>query len=529
MEVREILLGDEAVALGALHAGISGAFGYPGTPSTEMFEYVEAHAEEWNVHAKWSANEKVAYEEALGMSFAGKRSIVSMKHVGLNVAADAFVNSGVTGVNGGLVLMVADDPGMHSSQNEQDSRYYAKFAAVPCYEPKNQQECYDMVREAFDVSERLRLPIMIRIVTRLAHSRADVVIGDPCEKNGLNPPTDHQQFTLLPANARRNWAALVARQGEIVAESEASSFNKLELDGRDRKIGIIANGVACNYVREAFGGKVPYVMLGISRYPLPLGLIKRLVDSVETVYVFEEGYPLIEEAIAGINGIGKVLHGRADGTVPATGELTPAIAATVFGIAHTGGVKSTLEYVPGRPPKLCHGCSHGDSYMLIKMVLNDYPIKRTFSDIGCYTLGFYEPFNGVHSCVDMGASVSMAKGASHAGLHPVVATIGDSTFMHSGMTGLVGAARDNANMTLCILDNSSVAMTGTQLTMATGDALYNVVRGLGVPEEHIRIINPLRNKMEQNAAILKAEVDYNGLSVIILRRICVQAARKARG
>ncbi len=529
MEVREILLGDEAVALGAIHAGISGAFGYPGTPSTEMFEYVEAHAEKWGVHARWSANEKVGYEEALGMSFAGRRAIVSMKHVGLNVAADAFVNSGVTGVNGGLVLMVADDPGMHSSQNEQDSRYYAKFASVPCYEPKNQQECYDMVREAFDVSERLRLPVMIRMVTRLAHSRADVVIADPLPQKGLNPPTDHQQFTLLPGNARRNWAALVARQGEIVAESDGSRFNKLELDGRDRKIGIIANGVACNYVREAFDGRVPYAMLSISRYPMPLGLVKRLVDAVDTVYVFEEGYPLIEEAIAGINGIGKVLHGRSDGTVPATGELTPAIAASVFGIAATGGIKSTLEHVPGRPPKLCTGCSHGDSYMLIKEVLKDYPVKRTFSDIGCYTLGFYEPFGGVHSCVDMGASVSMAKGASHAGLHPVVATIGDSTFMHSGMTGLVGAARDNANMTLCILDNSSVAMTGTQETMATGDALYNVVRGLGVPEEHIKIINPLRNKMEQNAAIFKAEVDFHGLSVIILRRICVQAARKARG
>lgn len=529
MDVREILLGDEAVALGALHAGISGAFGYPGTPSTEMFEYVEPLAAEYGVHARWSANEKVAYEEALGMSFAGKRAIVSMKHVGLNVAADAFVNSGVTGVNGGLVLMVADDPGMHSSQNEQDSRFYAKFAAVPCYEPKNQQECYDMVREAFDVSERLRLPIVLRMVTRLAHSRADVVIGDRRPQNGLNPPTDKQQFTLLPGNARRNWAALVARQGEIIGESEASRFNRLELDGRDRRIGIIANGVACNYVREAFGGEVPYGMLSISRYPLPLGLIRKLVDACETIYVFEEGYPLIEEAIAGINGIGKPLHGRSDGTVPATGELTPAIAMDVFGIDRTGGIKSTLEHVPGRPPKLCQGCSHADSYMLIKEVLKDYPVKRTFSDIGCYTLGFYEPFDGVHSCVDMGASVSMAKGASHGGLFPVIATIGDSTFMHSGMTGLVGAARDNANMTLCILDNSSVAMTGTQETMATGDALYNVVRGLGVPEEHIKIINPLRNKMEQNAAILKAEVEYRGLSVIILRRICVQAARKARG
>jgi len=529
MDVREILLGDEAVALGALHAGISGAFGYPGTPSTEMFEYVEAHAEEWSVRAVWSANEKVAYEEALGMSFAGKRSIVSMKHVGLNVAADAFVNSGVTGVNGGLVLMVADDPGMHSSQNEQDSRYYAKFAAVPCYEPKNQQECYDMVREAFDVSERLRLPIVMRMVTRLAHSRADVVIAEPRPQNVLNPVTDPNQFTLLPGLARVAWAKLAAKQPELIADSEASRFNTLEMDGRDTKIGIIANGVACNYVREVFDGQVPYPMLSIRRYPMPLKLIKTLIDAVDVVYVFEEGYPLIEDAIAGINGIGKTLHGRADGTVPLTGELTPAIAAKVFGIAATGGIKSTLATVPGRPPKLCQGCSHGDTYKLIRDVLCDYPVKRAFADIGCYTLGYYEPYNGVHSCVDMGASVSMAKGASHAGLFPVVATIGDSTFMHSGMTGLVGAARDNANMTLFILDNSTVAMTGTQLTMATGDALYNVVKGLGVPEDHIKVINPLPKNHDENMVVVKGEIEHQGLSVIIARRVCIQAARRARG
>lgn len=529
MDVREILLGDEAVALGALHAGISGAFGYPGTPSTEMFEYVEAHAEKWGVIARWSANEKVAYEEALGMSFAGKRSIVSMKHVGLNVAADAFVNSGVTGVHGGLVLMVADDPGMHSSQNEQDSRFYAKFAGVPCYEPRNQQECYDMVREAFDLSEKLELPVVMRMVTRLAHSRADVLLGEPRPQNKLDPVTDPTHFTLLPGVARKRWAKVAAMQPEIIADSEASRFNTLELEGRDTKIGIIANGVASNYVREIWDGQVPYAMLSIRRYPLPMALIKKLVDAVDVVYVFEEGYPLIEEAITGINGIGKPLHARADGTVPRTGELTPAIAKQVFGIQPSGGVKSTLEHVPGRPPKLCQGCSHADTYNLIRETLKDYPVKRAFADIGCYTLGFYEPFNGVHSCVDMGASITMAKGASAAGLFPVVATIGDSTFMHSGMTGLVGAARDNANMTLFILDNSTVAMTGTQLTMATGDALYNVVKGLGVPEDHIKIITPLPRKHEENMAVVKAEIEHNGLSVIIARRVCIQAARKARG
>lgn len=526
MAVRELLLGDEAVALGAIHAGISGAYGYPGTPSTEMFEYIEPLSEQWGIHAIWSANEKVAYEEALGMSFAGKRAIVSMKHVGLNVAADAFVNSGVTGVRGGLVLMVADDPGMHSSQNEQDSRFYAKFALVPCYEPSNQQECYDMVREAFDVSESTGLPVVMRLVTRLAHSRADVQVCEPRKQNALNPADDPAQFTLLPANARRSYAKLTAKQDELNKQSDDSQFNTLALDGRDKKIGIIANGVACNYVREAFGGKVPYAMLSIRRYPMPMGLLTKLIDSVDEVYIVEEGQPIIEELILGVKGIGKPVHGRFDGTVPRTGEMTPAIASKVFGFAKAEGVKSTLGAIPGRPPKLCPGCSHADSYMLMKDALEPYSVKRAFSDIGCYTLGAYEPFDGIHSCVDMGASITMAAGAAHAGLFPVLCTIGDSTFIHSGMTGLIGAVRGNVNMNVLILDNGTVAMTGTQQTMATGDDMYNVIRGLGVPEEHIKVIVPVKSKYEENLATLRGEIEYKGLSVIIARRACVQAVRK---
>ncbi len=526
MAERELLLGDEAVALGAIHAGISGAYGYPGTPSTELFEYVQGKAQEEGIHAVWSANEKVAYEEALGMSFAGRRSVISMKHVGLNVAADAFVNSGVTGVNGGLVLCVADDPGMHSSQNEQDSRFYAKFALVPCLEPADQQEAYDMTRKAYALSESLKLPVVMRLVTRLAHSRADVATREREPQKPLDPPTDFFNFTLLPTNARVMYQRLADQQPRLQELSEASEWNTLT-DGPDHSRGIIVNGIAVNYLGEVYGGKVPHPVLKIGQYPVPVGKIRALLEKVDEVVVIEEGYPLIEEMIRGVSGVaGKTIRGKLDGTVPRCGEMTPSIVAKAMGLPAAESVKASMDHVPGRPPKLCPGCAHADVFAIVHEALSPWPGLKMFSDIGCYTLGFYAPHNAIHSCVDMGASISMAAGAAHAGFHPAVAAIGDSTFGHSGMTGLMTAIRDNAPMTLIILDNGTVAMTGTQKTMCTGEDLVNIVKGLGIDPDHLKVIEPHRARMAEQVKILRDEFEYRGTSVIIARRPCVQLKRK---
>ncbi|MBM4395013.1 MAG: indolepyruvate ferredoxin oxidoreductase [Deltaproteobacteria bacterium] len=523
---RELLLGDEAVALAAIHAGISGAYGYPGTPSTELFEYIENVREQHGIYARWSANEKVAYEEALGMSFAGRRAIVSMKHVGLNVAADPFVNSGVTGVNGGLVICVADDPGMHSSQDEQDSRHYAKFALIPCLEPHDQQEAYDMTLAAFDLSEEVGLPVMVRIVTRLAHSRSDVVAGTPRPQNPLRAPLDPIQFTLLPSNARMLYSRLTDKQPALLEGSEVSHFNLLSLDG-DRSRGIVTHGIAWNYVREAFGGAVPHPCVQIGRYPIPTAKLMRLVEAVPEIVVVEEGYPLIEEALRGVAGIpGKRILGKLDGTFPRTGELNPTNVAAGLGFPRPQLMSPALERVPGRPPTLCPGCGHTDAFAVIKEAMAPYGGHRLFSDIGCYTLGFYPPHGAIQSCVCMGASISMAAGAAHAGQWPVICAIGDSTFAHSGMTPLLTAARRNTDINVFILDNGTVAMTGTQETLATGEELDAIVRGLGVPPEHVRVFTPLAGRREENVRIIREEIEYKGTSVLIARRPCVQAKRR---
>lgn len=522
MSKKELLLGDEAVALAAIRAGISGAYGYPGTPSTEIFEYIAPRAEKYGIHAKWSANEKVAVEEALGMSFAGKRAIVTMKHVGLNVAADPFMNSAVTGVNGGLVVCVADDPGMHSSQNEQDSRYYAKFALLPCFEPSNQQEAYDMTIKAFELSESVGLPVVMRLVTRLAHSRADVVAGETRAQNPTMPPKDVAQFTLLPTNARVQYRSLTDKQADLEKAAVESQFNSLVLEG-DRSRGIVVNGIAHNYLREAFGGVVPFPHLKICQYPVPMESLRQLIETVDEIVVVEEGYPLIEDILRGVVGIpGKAIRGKYDKTLPRTGELDPTIVATAFGKGVKSALKATLADVPGRPPKMCQGCSHIDTYALFKIATQEWGSPKMFGDIGCSTLGFYEPHHAIHSCVDMGASISMAAGAAHAGIFPSICAIGDSTFAHSGMTPLLGAASENVNMVVVILDNGTVAMTGTQDTLATGERLVEICKGLGVPGEHVRVINPTKRYQEENVKIIQEEVRHEGISVIISRRPCIQ-------
>ncbi|HOI88481.1 MAG TPA: thiamine pyrophosphate-dependent enzyme [Lentimicrobium sp.] len=524
-----LLLGDEAIAQGALDAGLSGIYAYPGTPSTEITEYVmhSSEAKNGKVVASWGANEKTAMEAALGMSYAGKRAMVCMKHVGLNVAADAFVNSAITGANGGLIVVAADDPSMHSSQNEQDSRFYGKFALIPILEPGNQQEAYDMVHYGFELSEKFRIPVMMRITTRLAHSRAGVARLEPKAQNEIRLPENLKQFILLPANARRQYKHLLGTQAAFISESEKSAFNRL-VDHPDKKLGIIACGLAYNYLVENYPDhSVPHPVLRIGQYPLPEHMIRGLYDSCDALLVLEDGYPLVEEMIRGFMNNGKPVMGRLDGTIPRDGELNPNIIARALGLTDTRG-NDIPKIVSNRPPSLCKGCPHIYSYNALNEALSSLTKGRVFADIGCYTLGALEPFDAINSCVDMGASITMAKGAADAGLVPAVAVIGDSTFTHSGMTGLLDAVLAKSPVTVMILDNATTAMTGGQDSAAAGK-IEDICQAIGVEKEHIRIINPLQKYHEENLAIIKEELAYEGVSVVIPRRECIQtAARRLR-
>jgi len=521
-----LLLGDEAIALGALDAGISGIYAYPGTPSTEITEFVQnsKSARERNVHCTWSSNEKTAMEAALGMSYAGKRAMVCMKHVGLNVAADPFINSAITGANGGLIVVSADDPSMHSSQNEQDSRFYGKFALVPILEPSNQQEAYDMVHYGFDFSEKYKIPVLLRITTRMAHSRSGVARIECREENDLHMPSDLRQFVLLPAIARKRYKELLGSHQHFIEESEISPFNTY-YEGTDKSLGILVAGIALNYLKENYpGGKVPHPVLKIGQYPLPRKLVEKLLGECEEILIIEDGYPMIEEMIQGYIPCGKKIRGRFDGTIPRTGELNPNILARALGLTDTMGLP-VPDLMVNRPPQLCAGCPHIDSYKALNEVMEELTKGRVFSDIGCYTLGALWPYEAINSCVDMGASITMAKGAADAGLVPAIAVIGDSTFTHSGITGLLDAVNDKSPLTVIILDNETTGMTGGQDSAAHG-RLESICKGIGVEEEHIRVLKPLKKYHEEYVKILKEEIAYLGVSVVIPRRECIVTVDK---
>ena len=457
MTGKRLLLGDEAIALGALHAGLSGVYAYPGTPSTEITEFIQgdALARERGVRSRWCTNEKTAMEAALGMSYAGKRALVCMKHVGMNVCADAFVNAGITGVKGGLVVVAADDPSMHSSQNEQDSRFYGKFALIP--------------------------------------------------------------------NAKRQYAALVAKQPELLQRSLDSSHNLLEEKGSS--LGVIACGIAYNYVREALPNEVS--VLKVSQYPLPEGLVRELAAASGEILVVEDGQPFAEEQVRGLLGPDYPVSGRLNGRLPRTGELNPDNVAVALG-EPAGAVHAPAHSLAPRPPQLCQGCGHRDVYTALNQVLADYPTARVFGDIGCYTLGALPPFRAIDTCVDMGASITMAKGAADAGVHPAVAVIGDSTFTHSGMTSLLDAVNDNAAITVILSDNLTTAMTGGQDSAGT-HKFEAICLALGVEREHLHVVVPLPKNMEEITRIIREELDYKGVSVIIPQRECMQTlARKNR-
>lgn len=521
---KELLLGAEVIAVAAMDEGISGVYAYPGTPSTEIATYIQESkcAKDKNIRSAWSANEKTAYEAALGMSYAGKRSLVCMKHVGLNVAADAFINSAITGVNGGLVLLVADDPSMHSSQNEQDTRFYGKFAYLPVLEPANQQETYRIVRYAFNLSEEVKLPVIVRITTRLSHSRSVIQRTTSVDANPLSLETEKMKWILLPGNARKRYKNLLDMQKTLMQISENSKFNVEEKGEGD--FGIIAFGLAYNYVMEVLSSyQLNIPVLKISQYPLPEQKIKEFTNRFNKVMIAEEGYPIYEELLRGFFDNQK-FTGRLDGTLPRVGELSPdAIYNAIF-----NKPKFTMavpEVVANRPPELCQGCSHRDLFEALNTVMATYDHKHVFGDIGCYTLGALPPYSAINTCVDMGASVTMAKGAADAGLHPAVAVIGDSTFTHSGITGLLDAVNDKTKMTLIISDNYTTAMTGGQESSGT-NKLQQICEGIGVKKEHIHTIVPLKKNLEENIETMKQAFEYEGVSVIIACRECIQTLRR---
>ncbi|MEI7761878.1 MAG: thiamine pyrophosphate-dependent enzyme [Comamonadaceae bacterium] len=530
----EILLGDEAVARGAIDAGISAAYAYPGTPSTEIYQTIQDYAKQHSlpVRGMWSTNEKVALEEGIGVSYAGGRAMVSMKHVGLNVAADPFMNVAVSGAHGGLVIAVADDPSMHSSQNEQDSRYFADFAMVPCLEPGDQQQCYDFTREAFELSERLQVPVLLRLVTRLAHSRAAVTLATARAQNVPNYVEDPSRYTLLPVNARKAYAKLVDKQPALQDYSENHAGNALTLRGNG-KPGILVSGLGWNYLKEAMGDALEgYNLLRVGVYPLPVKKIRQLLDASSEVWIVEEGYPFIERYVSALGLMReRPIHGKMTGALPRMGELTQDTIRRCFGLPVSVSlqIEGLSDVLVGRPPRLCDKCPHTDAYIAINQVLTQYdPGVRVMGDIGCYTLGYLQPYNAIHSCLCMGSSIGMAIGAAHTGMTPSLCVIGDGTFTHSGMAPLLDAARDNTNIKVFILDNSIVAMTGGQPTMATDEEVVDLVAGLGVPREHIRIVVPLPNRKDQTLAIINEELPYKGLSVIIARRACVTYAKQIK-
>jgi indolepyruvate ferredoxin oxidoreductase alpha subunit len=536
----QALLGDEALALGAMHAGLSSAYGYPGTPSTEIMEFLLKNAGAGKrPFAAWCANEKTAYEEALGASYAGRRALVTMKHVGLNVAADPFVNSGLLDIRGGLVLAVADDPGMHSSQNEQDSRFYAAYAKIICFEPADQQEAYDMAREAFDVSERFHIPVMVRLTTRISHSRAGVAVAAPRGENPLTARPDPSGWVFLPMRARESYRRLLEKQKDFLAYSEASAYNSLALNtapglGADTgagDYGVITTGLGRNYYLENagdLGATPPHLHIGV--YPLPVEKIRRLAAGVKKLLVIEEGMPVAETAIRGVLPLGLEIRGRQDGLLPPDGELNPDIVREALGLPRRGRVAADLGglRLAGRPPQLCAGCPHADTYALIKNVISGLDGYSLTADIGCYSLGAAPPHLMPETIVCMGASVGMAKGAAEAGVKNALAIIGDSTFLHSGIPPLIDAAARNTPMTLVILDNSTVAMTGAQETILPSSALAPLIGGLGVDPGHIITIAAHRKNEQENTEILRREIAYQGLSVIIAARECLEAVKSRR-
>lgn len=465
--MQKLLSGNEAIAQGAWEAGVRVGVGYPGTPSTETLENLSTYDD---VYCEWSPNEKVALEVALGSAMGGARSLVTMKHVGVNVAADPLLSACNTGVNAGLVILAADDPSMFSSQNEQDSRNYAAFARVPMLEPADSAEAHEFAQRAFQISEDFDTPVMIRESMRIAHTKSLVDCSEKRVGDDLRDFTpDASKYVMMPAYARGRRQAVIERTRELVEFAEATDLNRIEM--RDSSIGIIASGAVYQHVRDALP-QASIFKLGLS-WPLPPAKLKEFADAVEHLYVVEEACDYFAEHV---RALGIATEQPPAGPLPEAGELTPALIKRAFGVELPQAL-APCEDLPPRPPSLCAGCPH----RLVFTVLRD--MKAIVSgDIGCYTLGATAPLNAVHSTIDMGASLSVAHGLELADVpvrngRPVVGVIGDSTFAHSGITSMLGTIYNAGAGTLCILDNRTTAMTGCQGNPCNGITLHEQVRG----------------------------------------------------
>ena len=500
--------------------------------AVDEIEYIQRYIKknESDVIARWCSNEKTAYEGSVGVSYAGKRTLVTMKHVGLNVAADAFMNSALMKINGGLVVAVADDPGMHSSQNEQDSRYYADFAKIVCLEPRNHQEVYDMTVEAFRISELFHIPVMVKLVTRLSHSRSVIKRMDSLSASDFGKAEDKLKWMALPSLSRGNWKDLLEKQNEFLDYSEDSNFNKLEINSNFKEFGVITTGLGCNYYFENFEDlpqKPSHLHIGV--YPVPEKQIRKLASSVAGLIVIEEGYPFVERMLNGIINEAIPVHGKLDGTLPAYGELNPDNVRKAIGLVPRENQGAGQASLPGRPPQLCAGCPHTDAFKALNEAVASFSESIVTGDIGCYALGALPPHSAIETLLCMGASIGMARGASEAGRKNVVASIGDSTFLHSGVTALIDAASTNTDMTLMIMDNSTTAMTGMQDTIMTSPMIKNIVLACGVDPEHLKELKVLSKNHEENFCTIKKEIEYEGLSVVITLRECIHVVGKIRG
>lgn len=531
-----LLLGNEAIARGALEAGVSFATCYPGTPSSEIPEQFFSISKESDLYFEYSTNEKVAMEVGAGAAACGLRTIVTMKHVGLNVAADPLMTLAYVGVKGGMVIINADDPSLFSSQNEQDNRYYAKLSALPMLEPTNAQEMKDMTLAAFDLSEKLELPVILRTTTRLNHIRGEVRFGDLglIKTKGMFRKNPFSLVTV-PAVSRQLHKVLLEKYDSAKDESEGSVHNQVIGDG---KWGIAVNGVSFNYVKDAVSDlgiaeKTSILKLGFS-WPMPEKLCTRFLKQTEKVLVVEELEPVIEndlKAIAQENNINIPIEGKGAGNLSRLFEYDPgmvrAAVSEYFGVDYDApeiiDISDTPE-LPGRPPNLCPGCPHRATYHAIKQVYGPDAIYPT--DIGCYTLGLLPPISMADFLICMGSSVSSSCGFSRASDKQVVSFIGDSTFFHSGITGLINAVHNNHKFTLVILDNGTTAMTGHQPhpgvdaglmgVEKTQISIEQVVRGCGVKD--VRVIRPF--KVKKAIEEIKGAMEYDGLSVIISKEIC---------
>ncbi|MBM7562264.1 indolepyruvate ferredoxin oxidoreductase subunit alpha [Fusibacter tunisiensis] len=516
--MKHLMTGNEAVARGAYEAGVSYASAYPGTPSTEILENMAQYKDV--LTAEWANNEKVALETAIGASMAGVRTLAAMKHVGVNVAADPLFTIGYTGITGGLVLVSADDPGCHSSQNEQDNRYYAKFAKIACVEPSDSQESKDFMKSAFEISEKFDVPVLFRMTTRVCHSKGLVDFEERQEVPIIPYVKKPQKFIAAPAHARILHPIVEDKLKAMEAFSNETPLNRIEWGSK--KIGIVTSGVAYTYAREVFGESASYLKLGFT-HPLPMDKIRSFAKEVETLYVIEELEPYIEEQMkaAGISCIGK-------DKVPRVGELNPDIVAKALLGEERETVHPNDDLIVGRPPTLCAGCPHRGFFFTLSKKKN---VVIT-GDIGCYTLGSSEPLNATDSVICMGASISMGHGAKkaferHNVDKRVVSVIGDSTFFHTGVNSLINTAYNGGNTVNVILDNRITGMTGHQENPGSGYTLEGdatnpidipaLVKAIGI--KHVVTVNPLKLD-EMNQAIDDA-FEFEGPSVIITRWPCV--------